>query len=62
MLGHRLSRHVMSLAKLAQGLPVPRMEAVEKRSADWVGQRLEHCIHAHGQSNRQLFGCLSTQT
>src|SRR5262249_42854861 len=48
MLHHRLACHVMPLAKLAQVLPIACMKPVEQLAPDRIGERLEHCIHAHG--------------
>src|SRR5262245_49389665 len=63
MLAHGLPRHRRSglgepLAKLVQGLTVPRVESIEKFPAAAVGQRPEHLIHG---DNMQPFGCLSSR-
>src|SRR5262245_16838701 len=62
MLAHGLPRHRRSglgepLAKLVQGLAVPRVEPIEKFPAAAVGQRPEHLVHG---DNMQPFGCLSS--
>jgi len=57
MLRHRLPRHVVAFAQLAQSLSIPGMEAVEQLPPDRIGQRSEHRIHAHA-ANMQLIGCL----
>src|ERR687887_525507 len=57
VLGDGLTRHVVSLAQLAQGLPVPRMEAIQQSTPDRIGKRPEDCVHAHGR-NMQLNDCI----
>src|SRR5262245_17310472 len=63
MLAHGLPRHQRSglgkpLAKLVQGLTIPRVEPIEKLSSAAVGQRPEHLVHV---DNMQPFGCLSSR-
>ena len=58
MFRNGLPRHVHVFAKLAQGLSIPRMEAVEELSTTWIGERPEDRVHAH-KMNMQLYGCMS---
>jgi hypothetical protein len=62
---HRLPGHVEPGAELAQGLSVPRIQAVEQLPATRVGKRLEHCVHLRICSHlaayiRQPRGCMSS--
>ena len=42
---HRLPRHIHAHAKLAQRLPVIRLQTVQQFPAGRIGQRFEHLVH-----------------
>lgn len=47
MLHHRLASHVVLLAKLAQGLPVPGTEPIQQLTPYRIGERAEDAVEAH---------------